>query len=86
MWHGLFECPMIEALRRDSLSPQLARLAQRARAQGEAAGENFARCWLPAPPRPQGRRTDEMAVWWIRRPPGDKLNGKLYLDGSAIEP
>ncbi|CAK0803810.1 unnamed protein product, partial [Prorocentrum cordatum] len=86
LWHRLFECPMLAAQRRDSVSPALMRSAVRVRAQGEAAGEDFARCWLPAPPPPQGPRTDAMSVWWIRRPPDDRLNGKLYLDGSAVDP
>ncbi|CAK0861013.1 unnamed protein product, partial [Prorocentrum cordatum] len=60
--------------------------AERARALGECADENFARCWLPAPEPPQGRRADAMSVWWIRRPADDELNGALYLDGSALEP
>ncbi|CAK0789090.1 unnamed protein product, partial [Prorocentrum cordatum] len=86
LWHRLFECPMLAAQRRDSVSPALMRSAVRVRAQGEAAGGDFARRWLPAPPPPQGPRTDAMSVWWIRRPPDDKLNGKLYLDGSAVDP
>ncbi|CAK0801439.1 unnamed protein product, partial [Prorocentrum cordatum] len=86
LWHILFECPMLAAQRRDSVSPALMRSAVRVRAQGEAAGEDFARRWLPAPPPPQGPRTDAMSAWWIRRPPDDKLNGKLCLDGSAVDP
>eukprot|EP00959_Pyramimonas_sp_CCMP1952_P362784 7597122-Pyramimonas_sp.AAC.1 len=27
-----------------------------------------------------------MSARWIHRPPDDKLNRKLYLDGSAFEP
>eukprot|EP00959_Pyramimonas_sp_CCMP1952_P052768 1103253-Pyramimonas_sp.AAC.1 len=42
--------------------------------------------WLPAPEPPQGRRTDAMGRRCVRRPADDKLNGKLYLDGSTLEP
>ncbi|CAK0869179.1 unnamed protein product [Prorocentrum cordatum] len=33
-----------------------------------------------------GRRTDAMWAQWVSRPADEKLNGKLYLDGSALEP
>ncbi|CAK0826889.1 unnamed protein product, partial [Prorocentrum cordatum] len=42
--------------------------------------------WLPAPEPPQGRRTDAMEVRGVRRPADDKLNGKLHLEGSTLEP
>ncbi|CAK0796479.1 unnamed protein product [Prorocentrum cordatum] len=42
--------------------------------------------WLPAHRPPQGRRTDAAGVRCFRRPPDEKLNGKLYLDGATLEP
>ncbi|CAK0826411.1 unnamed protein product, partial [Prorocentrum cordatum] len=86
LWHRLFGCPVLEPQRRDGVSARLKRGAERARAPGERAGDNFGRCWPPAPEPPQGRRTDAMWVQYVCRPADDKLNGKLYLDGSALEP
>ncbi|CAK0806048.1 unnamed protein product [Prorocentrum cordatum] len=86
LWHRLFGCPVLEAQQRDGVSARLKQRAERARALGERAGDNFGRCWLPPPEPPQGRRTDAMWVQCVCRPADDKLNGKLYLDGSAREP
>ncbi|CAK0870029.1 unnamed protein product [Prorocentrum cordatum] len=85
-WHRRFDFPMLAAQRRGSVSPVLMWSAVRARALGEAAGEDVARSWLSAPPPPQGPRTDAMSVWWTCRPPGVKHNGKLYVDGSSVDP
>ncbi|CAK0824062.1 unnamed protein product [Prorocentrum cordatum] len=55
------------------------------RGRSEAAGENFARGWLPGPPR-AAPRTDAMAATWANRPEGGLLRGRLFLDGSAMDP
>ena len=35
---------------------------------------------------PPGPRSGGMQAWWISRPEDDKLNGRLFLDGSALDP
>eukprot|EP00959_Pyramimonas_sp_CCMP1952_P373910 7830589-Pyramimonas_sp.AAC.1 len=80
----MFECPMLAAQRRDSVSPALKWSAVRGRPLGVAAREDFARRWLPAPPPPRGPRTDAMSCWRTCRPPDVKPNGKLCEDGSAV--
>ncbi|CAK0863804.1 unnamed protein product [Prorocentrum cordatum] len=85
LWHRLFECPVLAGPRRDSTSDRLRRCAHRARGRGEEAGECFARCWLPQPPR-AALRSDAMAVMWCNRPVDGLLGGRLYLDGSALDP
>ncbi|CAK0873828.1 unnamed protein product [Prorocentrum cordatum] len=85
LWHRLFECPVLAGPRRDSTSDRLRGCAHRARGRGEEAGECFARCWLPQPPR-AAPRSDAMAVMWCNRPADGLLGGRLYLDGSALDP
>ncbi|CAK0815915.1 unnamed protein product, partial [Prorocentrum cordatum] len=85
LWHRLFECPVLAGPRRDSTSDRLRRCAHRARGRSEEAGECFARCWLPQPPR-AAPRSDAMAVMWCNRPADGLLGGRLYLDGSALDP
>ncbi|CAK0800323.1 unnamed protein product [Prorocentrum cordatum] len=85
LWHRLFECPVLAAARRDSVSDRLRRRARRARDRSEAAGEIFARGWLPGPPR-AARRTDAMAVMCVNRPEDGLPRGRLFLDWSAIDP
>ncbi|CAK0855879.1 unnamed protein product [Prorocentrum cordatum] len=59
---------------------------KQASVQCEFAGDEFGRCWLPAPEPPQRRHTDVMWAQWACKPAEEKLNGKLCLDGSALEP
>ncbi|CAK0856296.1 unnamed protein product, partial [Prorocentrum cordatum] len=84
-WHRLFGCPVLEAQRRDGVLARPKQGAERARAPGGRAGDNFGRCWLPTPGPPQGRRNDAMWVQCVGWPAG-KLNGKLYLYGPVLEP
>ncbi|CAK0843141.1 unnamed protein product, partial [Prorocentrum cordatum] len=85
LWHRLFECQALAAERRDSLPARLLRCATRVRQRGEEAGECFSRCWLPQPPQ-TAWRSDAMAVMWVDRPADGLLGGRLYLDGSALDP
>ncbi|CAK0807698.1 unnamed protein product, partial [Prorocentrum cordatum] len=86
LWHRLFECPALEPVRRDSVSTRLLRCARRVRALGGEAAEDFARGWPPAPFPRLGPRSDAMEVYWINRPADSRLTGRLFLDGSALEP
>ena len=60
LWHRLFACPVLAGVRRDSVSQRLMSCAVKARALGEGAGEDFARCWLLAPFASTGWRTSDM--------------------------
>ncbi|CAK0863284.1 unnamed protein product, partial [Prorocentrum cordatum] len=85
LWHRLLECQALAAERRDSVSARLLRCATRVRQRGEEAGGCFSRCWLPQPPQ-TAWRSDAMAVMWVNRPADGLLGGRLFLDGSALDP
>ena len=65
------------------------RAARRALAQGEEAGERFARglfpevtqAWMAPHERPEVDK-----VRWIKRPPNGFFQGKVFVDGSAMDP
>ncbi|CAK0802081.1 unnamed protein product [Prorocentrum cordatum] len=85
LWHRLFECQALATERRDSVSGRLLRCATRVWQRGEEAGGCFSRCWLPQPPQ-TAWRSDAMAVMWVNRPADGLLGGRLFLDGSALDP
>ncbi|CAK0901715.1 unnamed protein product, partial [Prorocentrum cordatum] len=51
-----------------------------------ARGQNALGAYVSNTHWTQGRRTDATWAQWVSRPADEKLNGKLYLDGSALEP
>ncbi|CAK0899170.1 unnamed protein product, partial [Prorocentrum cordatum] len=82
-WRQARLLDVLEAQRRGRVSARLKQCAERARALGDHAGDDFGRCWLPAPEPPQSHHTDAMWVRWACRPAVDKFDGKLSQSGAV---
>ena len=90
LWHRHYECDVHKEDRKQAISEQLARSAARAAGHREKHAELFARAIFPDPSQlvPWQSHSPQDEVRWIdgKRPPGDRLTGMLFLDGSGLFP
>ena len=84
LWHRRYDCPAYHTLRSENVSSELARAAKVALGKGFAVGETFARSLFPDPAALFPEPVREAEVHWVNRPPGGRMTGTLFTDGSGL--
>ena len=86
LYHRFYECPCIEAHRRDECPKHVREAAARMQAAGDIQSDLFCRGLFPSAARcfpvPEARVDDQLI--WIGVPAGWKFSGAVFVDGSAF--